>query len=146
MQKMSAKVILNKSHWDSSTECTLELHWLKVEYRTLYKTFITVHKCLSGMAPDYLKKKFNFTQCNERYVLRSTKELNMLEVPKTKCISYGDRAFSAYGACQWNLLPSKLRCEEDIATFKKSLKLCYLNNVTTYGLIKTNQEYNGHYF
>ena len=89
------------------------------------------------MAPDYLKKKFNFTQCSERYVLRSTKELNMLEVPKTKCSSYRDRAFSAYGAHQWNLLPSELKCEEDIATFKKSLKLCYLNDVTTYDLIQT---------
>ena len=86
VQNMSAKVILNKSHGDSSTECTLELHCLKVEYRILYKTLITVHKCLFGTAPDYLKKKFNFTQCSERYALRSTQELNILEVPKTKCI------------------------------------------------------------
>ena len=98
MQNMSAKVILNKLHRDSSTECMLELHWFKMEYRILYKTLITVHKCLFGKASDYLKK--NFTQCSERYALRSTKELNMLEVPKTKCITYGDRAFSAYGACQ----------------------------------------------
>ena len=55
-------------------------------------------------------------------MLRSTKESNTLEVPKTKCISYGDRAFSAYGAHQWNLLPSELRCKEDSPTFKKSLK------------------------
>ena len=44
MQNMSAKVILNKSYRDSSTGCMLELHWLKVEYRILYKTLITVHK------------------------------------------------------------------------------------------------------
>ena len=100
----------------------LELHWLEVEYRILHKTLITVYKCLFGMSLDYMKKKCNFTQCSEGYVRRSTKELNMLEVPKTKCISHGDRAFSVYGAHQWNLLPSELRCEEDIATFKKSLK------------------------
>ena len=100
MQNMSVKVILNKSHRESSTECMLELHWLKVEYRISYKTLITVHNCLFGKTPDYLKKKFNFTQSSERYALISTKELNMLEVPKTKCISYGDRAFSAYGAHQ----------------------------------------------
>ena len=46
MQNMSAKVILKKLHGDNSTECTLELHWLKVEYRILHKTLITVHKCL----------------------------------------------------------------------------------------------------
>ena len=61
MQNMSAKVILNKSHRDSSAECTLELHWLKVEYRISYKSPITVHQYLFGMALDYLKKKFNFT-------------------------------------------------------------------------------------
>ena len=122
VQNMSVKVILNKSYRASSTECMLELHWLKVEYRILYKTLIIVHNCLFGKAPDYLKKKFNFTQSSERYALRSTKELNMLEVQKTKCISYGDRAFSAYCAHQWNLLPSELRCKEDIPTFKKNLK------------------------
>ena len=46
----------------------------------------------------------------------------MLEVPKTKCISYGDRTFSTYGAHQWNLLPSELRCKEDSSAFMKSLK------------------------
>ena len=106
VQNMSAKIILNKSYRESSTECILELHWLKVEYRILYKTLISVHNCLFGKAPDYLKEKFNFKQSSERYGLRSTKESNMLEVPKTKCISYGDKAFSAYGAHQWNLLPN----------------------------------------
>ena len=110
MQSMSAKVIFNK----------LESA-IKVEYRILYKTLITVHKCLFGMALDYLKKKFNFTQCRERYALRSTKEMDMLEVPKAKFISYRDRTFSTYGAHQWNILPRELRCEEEIATFKKSL-------------------------
>ena len=90
MQNMSVKVILNKSYMESSTECMLELHWLKVEYRILYKILITVHNCLFQKATDYLKKKFNFKQSSERYALRSTKESNMLEIPKTKCISYGD--------------------------------------------------------
>ena len=53
MQNMSAKVIVNKSHRDSSTECTFEFHWLKVEYRILYKALIIVHQCLFGMTPDY---------------------------------------------------------------------------------------------
>ena len=66
---MSAKVILNKSYRESSTDCMLELHWLKVEYGILYKTLITVHNCLFGKAPDYLKKKFNFKQSSERYAL-----------------------------------------------------------------------------
>ena len=82
VQNMSAKVILHKSHRESSTECMLELHWLKVEYRIFYKTLITFHNCLFGKVPDYLKKKFNFTQSSKRYALRSTKEINMLEVPK----------------------------------------------------------------
>ena len=35
VQNMSAKVILNKSYRESTTECMLELHWLKVEYRNI---------------------------------------------------------------------------------------------------------------
>ena len=135
VQNMSAKVILNKSYRESSSEYVLELHWLKVEYKISYKTCITVHNCLFGKALEYLQKKFNFKQSSERYVLGSTKELNMLEVPKTKCISYGDKAFSVYGAYQWNLSPSELRCKEDSPTFKKVLKLCYLNDATIYEMI-----------
>ena len=41
------------------------------------------------MALDYLKKKFNFTQCSKRYVLRSSKELNVPEAPKTKLLVMG---------------------------------------------------------
>ena len=74
------------------------------------------------MALDYLKKNFNFTQCSERYALRSTEELNMLEVPKTKCISCGDRAFSAYGAHQWNLYQANSHVKKIMQLLKKGLK------------------------
>ena len=114
----------------------LELHWLKVEYRILCKTLITVHNCLSGKALDYLKKKFNFTQSSERYGLRSTKELNMLEAPKTKCITYGDRAFSAYGAHQEGIFYQvNSDVKKIVQLLRKVLKPCYLNDATIYEMI-----------
>ena len=69
-----------------------------------------------------LEDKFKFIQCSEIYALRSTKELNILEVPRTKCISYGVRAFSASGAHQWNFLPNKSDVKKILLLFKKSLK------------------------
>ena len=48
---MSAKVKLNKSYRESSIECMLELHWLKVEYRILYR-----YKNLNTVTIAYLER------------------------------------------------------------------------------------------
>ena len=50
VQNFAAKLILNKSTFDSSTECLKQLHWLPVKYRILFRLLCSF-KCVNGQAP-----------------------------------------------------------------------------------------------
>ena len=56
-----------------------------------------------------------------RYQLRSDDKF-FLAVPKTKCKTFGDRAFYKAGPDLWNHLPLSLRNTNDLQKFKKDLK------------------------
>lgn len=75
------------------------------------------------MAPDYLKTMFEFVS-NVQVELRSNDKL-LLKVPRTKCVTFGDRALSAAGPKLWNELPYSMRILENVEQFKKDLKTFY---------------------
>ena len=54
VQNVAAKLVLNKSHRDSVTQCMLHLHWLPIKLRIEYKILALTHKCVYGEAPKYL--------------------------------------------------------------------------------------------
>ena len=43
-------------------------------------------------------------------------------MPRTKCVKYGDRSFSAAAPKLWNTLPDDLRICDNLSTFKMKLK------------------------
>ena len=45
----------------------------------------------------------------------------MLETPKTKLKSFGDRAFPSYGPRIWNSLPKRIRGIDKIEIFEKQM-------------------------
>jgi len=45
-----------------------------------------------------------------------------LEVPKAKCVTFGDRAFSVAGPKLWNSLPAHIKQAENFIAFRKALK------------------------
>ena len=47
---------------------------------------------------------------------------NVLVVPKTSYVSFGDRAFSHAAPVLWNRLPKDCRKANTLATFKSKLK------------------------
>ena len=96
-----------------------QLHWLPVRSRLQYKLLLLVHKALNGLAPPYIKELLKL------YVparnLRSSSG-NLLKLPSTKTVTYGERQFS-YGATElWNNLPSSFRTMNSLPLFKKTLK------------------------
>ena len=54
IQNFTAKIILGKSKYDSSTEELKELHILPVHVRSEFKLLVLVFKCLNNLAPKYL--------------------------------------------------------------------------------------------
>ena len=108
VQNISAKLILKRDREDSSMNSLKELHWLPVEYRVKYKILTITHKCIYGNVLAYLKKRVMLVDCNNRYSLRSKDDSQKLVVPKTKCVTYGDRSFSFNATKYQNMLPHEL--------------------------------------
>ena len=90
----------------------MELHWLKVKYRIIYKILLIVHNCLHGNAPNAVTALLQYSESERTMKLKETSFHN----------SYGARAFSHVAPKLWNLLPSDIRNHHDTLEFKKKLK------------------------
>ena len=55
VQNAAAKLVLNKTKYDSATEAPKELHWLPIRFRVIHKLLRLVHKSLKWNAPKHLQ-------------------------------------------------------------------------------------------
>ena len=137
VQNNAARLILKKKNSTSATPLLKELHWLPIAQRIDYKCALFCFKCIHGVAPHYLREILNFYK--PRRSLRSTEDSFVLETPKTKLKSFGDRAFSSYGPRIWNSLPKRIRDIDKIEIFKKQLKHhLFLKTLCENNLFKQN--------
>ena len=128
IQNMGAKLVLGRSRYTSSTEALKILHWLPIKFRTKFKLIVTVHKCLYGIAPQYLKDLLTIKPPPTR-LLRSNTDCEMLLiVPKYKLKTFASRSFSVAGSEEWNRLPRTLRLNNNLSSFKKCLKTLLFEN------------------
>ena len=115
----TAKTILGRSKYDSTTQALKDLHILPVQVRSEYKLMVLVYKCLHEAAPSYLSELI--TSKSYRYPTRSSTSQN-LQVPFTKHKTFADRSFSVAGPRLWNALPDKIRDSPNLNIFKSNLK------------------------
>jgi len=112
-------VIARSRKFDHITLLLIELHWLPVEQRIIFKILFCTFKVVKGLAPSYLSELL------EAYVpmrmLRSSTQLHLLE-PKFNLKPYGSHAFSVCAPRLWNSLPLEIRKCDSIDTFKRKLK------------------------
>ena len=78
-----------------------------------------MHKCTQGNAPQYLSEKIK--PYVTKHVLQSTNQ-NLLQIPKSRYKSKGERRFAVQGPRLWNALPTTIRLEENHQAFRKKLK------------------------
>ena len=114
------KLALRKRKYDSSTDALRQLHWLPIRARVEFKIALTVYKCMIGDAPEYLKDMLHHSR-PKRYT-RSSADSLLLDVPKIKCKTFADHAFSVVGPKTWNGLPYITRDCDSTISFKKKLK------------------------
>ena len=91
-----------------------DLHWLLMINRVIFKIILLVFKVLHGRAPSYLENPIR-VRPEERYHLRNKYQLL---VPKTKCKTFGDKAFFKSGPVMWNSGAHKIRQITNIQKFK----------------------------
>ena len=119
VQNTAARIITKTSRHDHITPVLKELHWLPVCERIKYKILVYTFKALHNQCPQYIKDLL--TVYIPARNLRSSNAL-MLEVPRTKTVTFGSRSFSNAAPSLWNALPVAVRSAASLNSFKKALK------------------------
>ena len=122
VQNITAKLVLGKSKFHSSSECLQELHWLPINKWIQFKVLILVFKCLDCAGPLYLRKLLvEFPEDRKQELCSDSMAKRLLET-RTKSKTSALRAFSVIGPRWWNQLPNHVKSCGNLTDFKKSLK------------------------
>ena len=118
VQNAAAKLIYRARKFDHVTPILIDLHWLPVEKRIVFKILVHVFNCLNNKAPRYLSELL--LSYRPKRNLRSSKS-HLIKENRVKT-KYGSRAFENCGPLLWNSLPVNIRKTTCIIDFKKKLK------------------------
>ena len=106
IQNIAARYISGARKFDHITPVLVQLHWLPVSYRIVFKHFLFVYKSLNGLCPQYLTELLDRRK-STRSLRLNFQDLLMQPTCKTK--TYGDRAFSVCAPKIWNTVPLEIR-------------------------------------
>ena len=120
IQNNAAKCVTGKFKCDHMENDLLELHWLNIQRRIVFKIALLVFKALIGLAPVYLQDLLSYKD------LSTSRRPCDLYVPIAST-KYGIRAFSTVGPKVWNQLPSNIKECSEVTIFKKKLKTHLFN-------------------
>ena len=96
-----------------------DLHWLPIKLRIIFKILLLTYKCLNDLAPDYLSSLVTLKNCCRPLRIQA---LELLDIPKTRLKTYGERSFIYAAAKEWNKLPLVIRKLPSVDSFKQNLK------------------------
>ena len=109
----------------------LDLHWLPISERIIYKIAVLAHTCYYDRSPTYLKDMINkYTPSRQ---LRSSNHLNLL-VPRKGSKRLSCRTFFVAAPDVWNALPHSLKSNLSDASLRNLLKPCYLGTASKIAL------------
>ena len=135
----AARLVYNLKRYDHVTDALICLHWLRIPERIQFKMAVLMYQSLHGMAPSYLSC-FRPAACvSSHRLLRSNSNsdsntLQRLLVPRTRCVTFGARAFPVAGANIWNNLPLDITSAPSLSIFRRRLKT-FLFNFSFPGLV-----------
>ena len=119
IQNIAARYVTGARKNDHITPILVQLHWLPVSYRIVFKHLFFVYKSLNGLCPQYLTNLLEH-QKSARSLHSNVQDLLIQPTCKTK--TYGDRAFSVCAPKIWNTIPLEIRQSSSVLLFKKKLK------------------------
>lgn len=113
-----------KDRYQSLTPFFVELHFLPVRYRILYKISFLVFKCLNNLAPQYLSSLIKLRD-GKRHCVRLDDDFFLLTQPSPPSTAKAASAFVHSAPKTWNELPYSLRSMSELSAFKVALKTYY---------------------
>ena len=118
VQNFAARIVTHSRKFDHITPILNKLEWLTVQSMLTYRDGVLAFKCLNGLAPEYLNKKF---KKRSEVHNKNTRNKGKLDIPRYR-IASGQRTFHYRASTLWNSLPKRFTDLPSIVTFKKELK------------------------
>ena len=60
VQNTAARIVCRIGEYEHITPVLVDLHWLPVHYRIVFKILLLVYKSINGMSPGYLSDLLQF--------------------------------------------------------------------------------------
>ena len=118
MQNVAARLVTGATKYDRMTPVLRSPHWLPVQQRIVFKTAVTVYKCLNSLAQPYLTEYYKSTTSDVGHRHLRSANTRQLIIPRTST-SYGDRSFAVHPVI-WNHLSHDLQSTDiSLTTFRK---------------------------
>ena len=114
--KSAARVILDASYNERSSDLFNTLGWKTFEERLKQKRAQMVYKSLHGFTPTYMNEMFLYTNSIHDHGLRSSSTFSLHMQRGTTELH--KKRFSYIGAKQWNELPPSIRQAPTLRNFK----------------------------
>ena len=118
VHNFAARIVTGTRKYDHITPVLQQLNWLPVSYMLQYKDTIMAYKCLKGLAPPYLARRF--TSRSETHD-RATRQMDELDIPFYRTAA-GQRSFLYRATKLWNDLDNKIKDSLSIGLFKNLVR------------------------
>ena len=124
VQSFAARIVTGTDKFDHITPCLKALKWLPVVKKLYLRDAVMAFKCINGLAPSYLCKKFV-----KRSLIsgRVTGQSSSIQIPKCRTAT-GQRYFHYRAVTIWNSLSESIRISSSLLRFKRLLKKSLLDN------------------
>nr|XP_054752548.1 uncharacterized protein LOC129258279 [Lytechinus pictus] len=124
IQNSAARLVSRSKKHNHITPILKELHWLPIKSRIRFKVLLITFNAVHGFAPQYISELVSpYTPSR---TLRSSTQL-LIQVPRLRTKTHGERSFSYSAQTLWNSLPSTLRSQNNPGLFKSQLKTFLFN-------------------
>ena len=121
VQNAAARLIVQRRKCESIRNDIINLHWLRINERIVFKILVTIFKCWNEMAPDQICSLINVRD-------KQNMTLNYVFMKTT----FGRRSFSYVAPKLWNQLPIHIRLSPTLSNFKSQLKTFIFTNFNVY--------------
>ena len=121
LQNAAARLVSKRRKRDPVRDVLIDLHWLPVEERIIFKLLVLTYKIINNLAPDCLSGLLSIR--NAAALLLNNVYLDT---------NYGRRSFTYAAPRFWNALPFATRSANNIETFKRLTKYLLFNDFTQF--------------
>ena len=115
----AARFFTGVKKFEHITPALVQLHWLPVPHRVVFRLLLVVFKVINGLYSQLLADLLHHPKSSRSLRLIS-RDLRMQ--PKSRTKTCGTRPFAVCAPRIWNSLPLNIRHSSSVSSFQKNLK------------------------